>query len=126
MPEVEVVSDDVAVLSRSVRGAHVSESVRLAYIRKYESSGLKQRDYADREGLVYTTFLGWLRKYRRKEREVGGEVRFTEVRLRDVDRSQCSKIGSPSLEVRLPDGVVLCGSAASDLARLYQLIVGAR
>lgn len=124
--ELEVLSNASVVGDRLNRGVHVSESVRLEYIRKYEASGLKQRDYTDREGLVYTTFLGWLRKHRRKEREAEGKIRFSEVRLGDAGGSEYSTIGTVSLEVSLPSGVVLRGRDAADLARLYRLIVTSR
>lgn len=124
--ELELLSNGNVCGERLPRRVHVSESVRLEYIRKYESSGLKQRDYTDREGLVYTTFLSWLRKHRRKEREVGGKIGFAEVRLGAGVVSGCSTTGPVSLEVSLPCGAVLRGGDAADLARLYGLIVTSR
>lgn len=92
---------------------------RAAYVRKYESSGLKQRVYADQEGLVYTTFLGWLRKHRREERVVHGQVRFAELTVGSVASPRKSESSGARLEVCLPDGVILRGSEALSLSQLY-------
>lgn len=108
------------------RGARRRYSVRERedYIRKYESSGLKQRVYAQRAGVSYTTFLGWLRKHRREERALQGQVRFTELTVGGLPSSGREESVSGLLEVCLPGGVILRGQEALSLSQLYHGVRG--
>lgn len=123
--QLEVLSSEIGSL-RVGRRVY-SESERLSYIRRYECSGLKQADYAAREGLVYTTFLGWLRRHRKQDRESNIPMRFAEVRMTGPVASQASVSRNGSeriLEVCFPDGLVLRGSDASSLSVLYHGLKG--
>jgi hypothetical protein len=86
-----------------------------ALIAAYETSGLTQRAYAQREGINPFTFATWLRK-RRLEAAAKGAAparpQFVEV-----------GIGRPagfSLEVVLPDGLVVRGSDGRQLVALVR------
>lgn len=107
------------VLPEKSRRRRYSAGERASYIRKYESSGLKQRVYAEREGLEYTTFLGWLRKHRREDRVTHGQVRFAELTVGSLGSPGKGQPASAVLEVCLPDGVILRGSDAVTLSQLY-------
>ena len=102
----------------------------------FRTSGLTQAAFARREGLKYSTFCTWAQVERVAGRlpiaQPGGPrlkpaaktppVRFVEAdvpeRFREAARS------SPSLEVRLPDGTVLRGSNATELAKLLRSLRG--
>jgi hypothetical protein len=95
----------------------------------YRESGLTQMAFAKREGIRYSTFCTWAqaerrngvlppapagRKGRRGERAPA--VRFTEVSLPGVPAPVAG------LEVRLPDGTVLRGGSAEELAALVRAL----
>lgn len=92
----------------------------------YRQSGLTQKAFARREGITYTTFCSWAQTERRKgklpvapagrkRRRMQGmaPVRFVEAALAPA---------SAPLEVRLPDGTLLRGGSASELAKLVQAL----
>ena len=94
------------------------ESRRSAILAAYGRSGLTQRAFAEKEGVNYHTLVTWLG--RRRERQPAAltagppaPVRFTEVRL---PRSQ------PSLEVCLPNGVVVRGTDSAQIAALVKVL----
>ena len=83
-------------------------------LQAYRVSGLTQAEFARREGVKYTTFAHWLQAYT-KSAAAKGPLEFTEVRLPGS--------AMPSvLEVRLPDGTVLRGSSAGELAALIRAL----
>jgi transposase-like protein len=104
---------------------------RAELLAAYRSSGLTQMAFARREGITYSTFCTWAqaereagrlpraqagRRGRRPVPAAAALVRFAEV-----------KVGSPAmppggLEVRLPDGTVLRGGSATDLAKLVRAL----
>lgn len=97
---------------RDTKGRRVlpdSEWSRL--LDEYGKSGLTQKAFARREGLNLHTLVARLG---RRRRNAGGQesapVRFQEVSL--------SRSAVPELEVHLPDGLVLRGRSAKDLAEL--------
>jgi transposase-like protein len=75
------------------------------FIAHYEQSGLTQRAFAEREGLGFSSFTSWLRK-----KTATGRPRFAELSLPKVS----------TLEVQLPDGTVLRGGRAVELAELLR------
>lgn len=53
---------------RDVRGRRVlGREEWLRYLSEYDDSGLTQRKFCQREGLVYATFVSWLGRRRRGE-----------------------------------------------------------
>lgn len=102
---------------------------RAELLAAYRTSGLTQSAFAQREGIRYSTFCTWAQAERRsgglppaqaggkRRRRVGAPaVRFAEVRLPAVPTPV------PGLEVRLPDGTLLRGSSAVELAALVRAL----
>jgi transcriptional regulator with XRE-family HTH domain len=83
----------------------------------YQQSGLTQRAFARREGLNYSTFTAWWQGRRRAATPRGAPapVRFAEVPLR-------GHASIDGVEVRLPDGTVLRGGRATELAALVRAL----
>ena len=105
---------------------------RAELLSAYRQSGLTQSAFARREGIRYSTFCTWAQA----EREVGrlpmapagrkgrrpvqpGSVRFAEVQL-----PLRPSPGASGLEVRLPDGTLLRGGSAAELAALLRALKG--
>ena len=84
----------------------------------WERSGLTQAEFARREGVQYPTFASWVQQARAAagaRSSTAQKVRFAEV--------QWPANGSAStLEVRLPDGTVLRGGSAAELAKLVRAL----
>jgi len=103
---------------------------RAELLAGYRASGLTQTAFARREGIRYSTFCTWAQAERqsgrlppaqagRKRRRRGGAlpaVRFVEARL------PTAAAPASGLEVRLPDGTVLRGGSAPELAALVQAL----
>jgi transposase-like protein len=96
----------------------VTAQQRMELVEAYQRSGLTQAAFARREGVIYSTFAGWVhRSSARKPRQgTDAPVRFAEVNL-----SAVTGLGA-ALEVRLPDGTVLRGSRAAELAELVRAL----
>lgn len=101
---------------------------RKELLAAYRQSGLTQKAFARREGIKYTTFCCWAQAERRKGRlpvasagrkqrrvQAAPPMRFVEAKLPGPAR------GAP-LEVRLPDGTMLRGSDAAELAALVRAL----
>lgn len=125
---VELCPGSDSLLSPRVTRRRYSDRDRRGYVDRYWGSGLKQRDYADREGLEYTTFLGWLRRYRRESAGGVGEGVFAEYRLEGDAGNRVieEKESGATLEVFLPDGVILRGVDPYALSNLYHALKGGR
>ena len=108
---------------------HTPAERRAELLAAYRASGLTQSAFARREGVRYSTFCTWAQA----EREAGrlpvapagregrrpvppGGVRFAEVQLPAVAAP------TPGLEVRLPDGTLLRGGRAVELAALVRAL----
>jgi hypothetical protein len=84
---------------------------------EYEKSGLTQKAFARREGLSVHTLVAWIGRRRKKSVAVGEPnkpVRFRELSLPSAAAS--------TLEVHLPDGLVLKGGSPRDLAALVMAL----
>jgi transposase-like protein len=108
---------------------HTPRERRTELLAAYRASGLTQSAFARREGITYSTFCTWAQTERRRgelppapagrkrRRRVGPPaVRFAEVRLPAVPAPV------PGLEVRLPDGTLLRGGSAVELAALVRAL----
>lgn len=111
---------------------HTPAERRAELLAAYRQSGLTQSAFARREGIRYSTFCTWVQA----EREAGhlpvapagrkgrrptppGSVRFAEVQLPPMVAPVAS-----GLEVRLPDGTLLRGGNAAELATLVRALKG--
>lgn len=90
---------------RDTRGRRIATAEeKVALVRAYESSGLTQRGFAQREGVKYCTFTTWLARYRRaRAKHVFAQVSVTRAS------------GTGALEIALPDGVVVRGGDVEQL-----------
>lgn len=88
---------------------------RTELVAAWRASGMTQAAFAQREGVRYTTFVSWVQEEGRKPGPRPAPVRFAEVRLPAV-------LPATGLEVRLPDGTVLRGGNAADLAKLVRAL----
>jgi hypothetical protein len=72
--------------------------------------------FAQREAIKYSTFAGWMAKAG-PTAPAKPAVKFAEVRLPSFQAT------SPSvLEVRLPDGTVVCGGRVGELVALVRAL----
>ena len=96
----------------------VTVAERMALLESYRQSGLTQKAFAKREGVNFSTLAAWLQGRRRAlemKAAAGGGVQFAEVHL---PRGETPA----GLEVRLPDGTVLRGRSAAELAALVKAL----
>ena len=102
---------------RRIRGAAEWSSI----LERYDSSGLTQRAFCAREGLRFGTLVAWLGR-RRKSGGILSESEQSEPEFHELSLSRPSASSSASLEVSLPDGTVLRGAQACELAKLVRLL----
>jgi len=103
---------------RDGRGRRLTTAERRSeLVAEYRQSGLTMAAFARRESVRYSTFAGWVWKRGRAKRTRPARVRFAEVRLPLAPTS-----GLAGLEVRLPDGTVVRGSAAAEVAALVRAL----
>jgi len=101
---------------RRIRGAAEWSCI----LERYDSSGLTQRAFCAREGLRYGTLVAWLG---RRRKNGGPLIRSQpEPKFQELSLSRPAEPLSASLDVRLPEGIVLRGSQASELAELIGLL----
>lgn len=89
-------------------------------VAAWRQSGLTQAAFARREGVRYPTFASWVQQARRIGGRMGAsapKVRFAEVQL-PTTRS------APAVEVRLPDGTVVRGANAAEVATVVRALRG--
>lgn len=113
--EAEVVRDG---RKRDERGRRiVSREERARLLAAYEASGLTQKEFARREGIKFPTFTAWLVRHRRETAgRAGTAVSFNELIV------GASAATTPSLEVRLPDGLIVRGRQAKDVVELVRAL----
>lgn len=100
---------------------------RAQLLAAFRQSGLTQSAFAKREGIRYSTFCTWAQAEREagrlpvappgRKRRVRAEVRFAEVKL-----SAMPAAATGGLEVRMPDGTLLRGDSAAELAKLVRAL----
>jgi hypothetical protein len=101
---------------RRIRGAAEWSSI----LDRYDQSGLTQAAFCRREGLKFGTLVSWLGRRCKN----GGALISSppEPKFHELSLSSPPQSLSSSLEVSLPDGTVLRGSQASELAELIRLL----
>jgi hypothetical protein len=88
-----------------------------AAIAAFERSGLTQSEFAEREGIKYYTFTGWLKRYRgRREKPAFVQVRMAKPTPTPKPTSKSK------LTVKLPSGLVVRGTDAVQVAELIRLL----
>jgi DNA-binding transcriptional regulator YiaG len=101
---------------RDARGRKLAgDARREAVLAAYDRSELTQREFARMEGVSYHTLVTWLMR-RRRERALtspASAVRFAEVRM---------PARSASLEVNLPNGIIVRGTDAVQMAALIKAL----
>ena len=102
---------------RRIRGAAEWSCI----LERYDSSGLTQRAFCAREGLRFGTLVAWLGR-RRKSGGLLSKSGQPGPKFHELSLSRPTESLNSSLEVSLPDGTVLRGSQARELAQLVQLL----
>jgi transposase-like protein len=93
----------------------VPKERRQELVSAWRTSGLTQAAFAKREGVRYSTFAHWVQQATKKAPVARSpRVKFTEVAL--------PPSLAPALEVRLPDGTLLRGGNAAELAKLVRAL----
>jgi transposase-like protein len=102
---------------RDERGRTIaSASERERIVLAYEASELTQKAFARREGIKYTTLVGWLARARRgKAMRPKTPATFQELVME-------AAIPTASLEVRLPTGLIIRGRCAREVAELVKAL----
>lgn len=109
---------------RDRRGRRMTpRSRRAEYVEAWRRSGMTQAAFARREGLRYPTFAHWVQQAGKSARAIS-PVRFAQVRW-PLPTGDAAQVGVEDrgvvplgLEVRLPDGTLLRGGDAEQLATL--------
>ena len=102
---------------RRIRGADEWSLI----LKRYDQSGLTQAAFCAREGLRFGTLVAWLGR-RRKNGGALGEAKQPEPKFHELSLNRAPDSPGAPLEVTLPDGTVLRGAQASELAQLVQLL----
>jgi transposase-like protein len=103
-------------------GRKITPSARRAeLVAGWRQSGQTQAEFARAEGINYSTFASWVQEERkaagaRRAAKPVAPVRFAQVRLPAVTTM------AGGVEVRLPDGTLVRGTDASELAKLLRAL----
>lgn len=99
---------------------------RMELLAEFRRSGLTQTAFAKREGIRYSTFCTWAQAEREAGRlpvaqpdRRGGRPAKPTVQFVQVGPPA---LPVPGLEVRLPDGTLLRGGSAAELAPLVRAL----
>jgi transposase-like protein len=99
---------------RDGRGRRIATTEeREALVSQYRESGLTQKAFALREGIKFSTFTAWVQG-RRHAGKPGRKVRFAQLPM----------MATAGLAVQLPDGVIVRGTSASEVAELVRALRG--
>jgi transposase-like protein len=99
----------------------VSKEQRQAVLAKFEQSGMSAAKFAAAAGIKYSTFAGWVQRYRRGKAPVASKgVRFIEAVVRpNSSKEPVSKAG---LIVHLPGAVRMELSSVADVPLAAALV----
>jgi hypothetical protein len=100
---------------RRIRGTAEWSSI----LARYDQSGLTQAAFCAREGLRFGTLVAWLG---RRRKNGGCLTEAKQSKFHELSLSSPPSLPGSNLEVSLPDGTVLRGAQASDLAELIRLL----
>lgn len=100
----------------------VTAKEREELMAAYQSSGMTQRAFAQREGIKYSTFTSWIQG-RRHATAVSRKPHFAEVA---VLTGSAAPVTSGELSVQLPDGTVLRGTGVREMVELIRGLRGVR
>ena len=84
------------------------EEEMLSLIEQWSESGKTQKVFCQEQGITFTTFYYWLRRYRRRLEENG----FLSVEISPGD----------NIEIRYPGGIILQLPATTKLSIVKQLL----
>jgi transposase-like protein len=115
--ETEVMEDPSKRDTRGRRIVKAEERERL--IQEYESSGLTQKAFCEREGINVHTFVSWLGK----RKSLGKSSRRKEPAFEEIFL-RAGPGHATGLEVQLPGGEIVRGSEAVEVAKLVSLLRG--
>jgi transposase-like protein len=117
---------------RDGRGRRITAARRRAeLVKAYHASGMTMAAFARREGVKYPTFAHWVMKAAKAAPEPAASasvsrptpIRFAELRLpAPAAGGRARSDVREGLEARLPDGTVLRGSSATELAALIRAL----
>lgn len=100
-------------------------------IRRWESSGLSQRAFAEQEGVTSSTFQYWRRRVLRERGRKARSERARPVPLSPVriipDAARAPESSSPAFELRTPGGLAVrvpVGFDERELVRLLEVVAG--
>ena len=82
-----------------------------SFIEQWKQSNLPQNTFCKEQGITYTTFYYWLKRFRLQQEETGG---FMSMRVTSTRENQ--------IEIRYPNGVVIQIPSTIGLSALKQLI----
>ena len=82
-----------------------------SFIEQWQQSNLPQHTFCREQGITYTTFYYWLKRYRSQQEVTGG---FMAMRITSARES--------FIEIRYPNGVVMQMPSTIGLSALRQLI----
>ena len=108
--------ETLEIAKRDERGRRIADAQeKEALMAGYAASGMTQRAFSQREGINPFTFAGWLRQKRMAETKPtpSGGQRFVELGFPREASGFC-------LEVVLPDGLIVRGNEAKQLAALLR------
>jgi hypothetical protein len=109
---------------------HVPAQRRKELLALFRESGLTRQEFAQREGIRYTTFCTWTQREEGNPGANGGATaRPKQPGAECPKRINFAEVALPEgmaggLEVRLPDGTTLRGGRADELAALARALRG--
>jgi hypothetical protein len=97
---------------------HRSEESMLALVSQWQSSGMSQNIFCKCQGLPYSVFQYWLKKFRKSSGEDGSE--FIEMKVSE-EANQAE--GKGEIEVIFPSGAKVIFKACPDVSFIRSLVI---
>jgi len=94
------------------------------HIEKFETAGLTQTRYCEKNGLCLSTFQYWKRRLREEATgtQAGGRSRFIELPSFPIDKTSLEN-GRPVIEISLGSDLRLRGRFDFDLSRIIREMI---